>query len=319
MAVRYEKVEALREKENAIIASILNAIQDQLDILHKETHARLEETGCWDAEVQNDYARKWISIQDLHLKILCRYPNSYLVEDTVDTCEKEEAISLEEDVNVNEEIVSLEVDMRVEEDSSMSTACIIGEEHFSEAANLSREEKKDSVDNKKHESLSEVNAKLEQKLVSQDESSGQDWKATADNTQNLGGTGVVFMASGSEKPKEGLQIVSIHFQDDLMITNLKEKELEDKKNNLSAGMWRFYILPFNIHMIGVLGVRSYVKMYSGSRNGLNPDQQVELARLIDRHLTCFSTSPTDLGRTSILQHEIGSGDAQSENHHVDHF
>ena len=307
MAVRYEKVEALREKENAIIASILNAIQDQLDILHKETHARLEETGCWDAEVQNDYARKWISIQDLHLKILCRYPNSYLVEDTVDTCEKEEAISLEEDVNVNEEIVSLEVDMRVEEDSSMSTAYIIGEEHFSEAANLSREEKKDSVDNKKHESLSEVNAKLEQKLVSQDESSGHDWKATADNTQNSGGIGVMFMASRSEKPKEGLQIVSIHFQDDLMITNLKEKELEDKKNNLSPGMWRFYILPFNIHMIGVLGVRSYVKMYSGSCNGLNPDQQVELPRLIDRHLTCFSTSPTDLGRTSILQHEIGSG------------
>ena len=319
--MRYEKVEALREKENAIIASILNVIQDQLDILHKETHARLEETGCWDAEVQNDYARKWISIQDLHLKILCRYPNSYLVEDILDTCEKEEAISLEEDVNVNEEIVSLEVDMRVEEDSSMSTACIIGEEHFSEAANLSREEKKDSVD-KKHESLSEVTAKLEQKLVSQDESSGQDWKATADNTQNSGGTGVVFMASGSEKPKEGLQIVPISSQDDLMITYQKEKELEDKKNNLSPGMWRVYILPFNIHMIGVLGVRSYVKMYSGSRNGLNPDQQVELARLIDRHLTCFSTSPTDLGRTSILQHEIGSGDAhiaQPENHHVDHF
>ena len=299
MAMRYEKVEALREKENAIIASILNVIQDQLDILHKETHARLEDTGCWDAEVQNDYARKWISIQDLHLKILCRYPNSYLVEDTVDTCEKEEAISLEEDVNVNEEIVSLEVDMRVEEDSSMSTACIIGEEHFSEAANLSREEKKNSLDNKEHESLSEVNAKLEQKLVSQDENSGQDnWKATADNTQNSGGTGVVFMASRSEKPKEGLQIVPISFQDDLMITYQKEKELEDKKNNLSPGMWRVYILPFNIHMIGVPGVRSYVKTYNGSCNGLNPEQQVELTRLIDRYLTCFSTSPTDLGRTS---------------------
>ena len=313
MAVRYEKVEALREKENAIIASILNAIQDQLDILHKETHVRREETGCWDAVAQNDYARKWISIQDLHLKILCRYPNSYMVEDT---CEKEEAISLEEDVNVNEEIVSLEVDMRVEEDSSMSTACIIGEEHFSEAANLSREEKKDLVDNKEHESLSEVNAKLEQKLVSQDENSGQDWKATADNTQNSGGTGVVFIASGSEKPKEGLQIVPMSFQDDLMITNLKEKELEDKKNNLSPGMWRFYILPLNIYMIGVLGVRSYVKMYNGSCNGLNPEQQVEQARLIDRHLTCFSSSTTDLGRTSILQHEINTRDAQPENHHV---
>ena len=243
-----------------------------------------------------------------------------MVEDTVDTCEKEEAISLEEDVNVNEEIVSLEVDMRVEEDSSMSTACIIGEEHFSEAANLSREEKKNSLDNKEHESLSEVNVKLEQQLVSQDENSGQDnWKATADNTQNSGGTGVVFMASRSEKPKEGLQIVPISFQDDLMITYQKEKELEDKKNNLSPGMWRVYILPFNIHMIGVLGVRSYVKTYSGSCNGLNPDQQVELPRLIDRHLTCFSTSPTDLGRTSFLQHEIGSGDAQPEDHHLDHF
>ena len=91
MAVRYEKVEALREKENAVIASILNAIQDQLDILHKETHIRLEETGCWDAEVQNDYARKWISILQLKGKILCRYPNSYMVEDI---CEKEESNKL---------------------------------------------------------------------------------------------------------------------------------------------------------------------------------------------------------------------------------
>ena len=215
MAVRYEKVEALREKENVIIASILNAIQDQLDILHKETHIRLEETGCWDAEVQNDYARKWISILQLKGKIMCREPNCYTVEGT---SEKEEAISSEEDVSVNEEIVSLEVDVKVEDDSSMSTACINGEEH--EATTLSTEEKKDLVDNKEHESLSEVNAKLEQKLVSQDENSGQDGKATADNTQNSGGPGVVFIASGSEKPKEGLQIVPISFQDDFMITKL---------------------------------------------------------------------------------------------------
>ena len=104
--------------------------------------------------------------------------------------------------------------------------------------------------------------------------------------------------AGREKQVKGLQIVPIHFQDDLMITNQKEKELEDKKNSLSSGMWKFYILPLNIHMIGVLSVRSYVKMYNGSCNGLNPEQQVELTRLIDRHLTCFSTSPTDLGRTS---------------------
>ena len=52
------------------------------------------------------------------------------------------------------------------------------------------------------------------------------------------------------------------------------------------------------------------ELYSRSCDGLNPDQQVELARLIDRHLTCFSTSPTDLGRTSILKHEIDTGDAQ---------
>ena len=52
------------------------------------------------------------------------------------------------------------------------------------------------------------------------------------------------------------------------------------------------------------------ELYNRSCDGLNPDQQVELARLIDRHLTCFSTSPTDLGRTSILKHEIDTGDAQ---------
>ena len=58
------------------------------------------------------------------------------------------------------------------------------------------------------------------------------------------------------------------------------------------------------------------ELYNRSSNGFNPDQQVERARRIDRYLTCFSTSPTDIGRSSILKHEINTGDAQPEHHHI---
>ena len=50
-------------------------------------------------------------------------------------------------------------------------------------------------------------------------------------------------------------------------------------------------------------------MYNRSCNGLNPEQHLQIAQLIDRNLTCFSSSPTDFGQTSILKHEINTGDA----------
>ena len=48
-----------------------------------------------------------------------------------------------------------------------------------------------------------------------------------------------------------MQIVPIYFENDLMLTNEKGKEREDKKDNLLPGMWKFSILPCNIYMIGV--------------------------------------------------------------------
>ena len=246
MAVRYENMEALRKKENAIVTSVLNAIQDKLDILGVEIEF-MRNGGCWDADVQKHFAHKWIALLKLNRKIICREPNSY----------EKEAISLD-DMNVNEKIEK-EVDVKAEEDTSISAACsrpTSGEEHehFSGATTLSKKETKDPADNEEHDSHSEVNAKLEQKVVEQDKNSGQDWKATADDTQSSRGTAdadVEFIASGREKPTEALQIVPIHLQNERMLTKEKWTEGEDKKDNLLPSMWKFYILPYNIYMIGV--------------------------------------------------------------------
>ena len=51
-------------------------------------------------------------------------------------------------------------------------------------------------------------------------------------------------------------------------------------------------------------------LYDRSSKGLDQDQCSRLAELLNRHSICFATSPTDLGRTSVLQHSIDTGNAQ---------
>jgi hypothetical protein len=55
----------------------------------------------------------------------------------------------------------------------------------------------------------------------------------------------------------------------------------------------------------VPGVRTYKSCID-----LDNEQQAELAKLLHKHSDCFSKSPTDLGITSLIQHEIDTGDAQ---------
>ena len=54
-------------------------------------------------------------------------------------------------------------------------------------------------------------------------------------------------------------------------------------------------------------------MYDRSGNGLNPEQHLQIARLINRNLTSLSSSPTDFGKTSILKHAINTALPQPKN------
>ncbi len=51
------------------------------------------------------------------------------------------------------------------------------------------------------------------------------------------------------------------------------------------------------------------ELYKRTCSDLDVEQQVNLARLLEKYTDCFSKSPTDLGRTSVIQHEIDTGDA----------
>ena len=55
------------------------------------------------------------------------------------------------------------------------------------------------------------------------------------------------------------------------------------------------------------------ELYNRSCKGLSPAQQVRLAQLLNKYITCFSTSPTDLVRTSLLKHAMETGNAQPVN------
>ena len=52
-----------------------------------------------------------------------------------------------------------------------------------------------------------------------------------------------------------------------------------------------------------------VDLYNRSITELNDDQKEKLALLLDKHKSVFSTSPDDLGRTTLVYHSIDTGDA----------
>ena len=52
------------------------------------------------------------------------------------------------------------------------------------------------------------------------------------------------------------------------------------------------------------------ELLARATNKLSADESSQLARLLSKHVGLFAKSPTDLGRTSIVQHVIDTGDAK---------
>ena len=52
------------------------------------------------------------------------------------------------------------------------------------------------------------------------------------------------------------------------------------------------------------------RLYQRSSTGLNDTEREQLCRLLDKHVGLFAKSPTDLGRTAVVEHKIDTGDAR---------
>ena len=52
------------------------------------------------------------------------------------------------------------------------------------------------------------------------------------------------------------------------------------------------------------------ELYRRSCDNLKREECADLAKLLDKYSHCFAKSPTDLGRTSVVQHTIDTGNTQ---------